>query len=189
LTLAGPAFAQDVTEPVTGTKFAVKNGEMSLMGVGLRVRKIAFVPIRAYAIGLYVSDAAIAGPLAAHKGKLGTPEFYRALVDGDFPKQIVLKFTRDLSKDRIQGPMREALEGQDAPKTELFVSYFPEVKVGQEAVFNWGPGGELHVTIAGQAKGPIPGFAAPVFGIWLREKPIQEDIKKGLVSRAPELIK
>jgi hypothetical protein len=189
LSLALPAAAQEVTEPGSGVKFAVKNGDMSLMGVGLRIKKIAFVGVKVYAVGLYVADSALAGPLAAHKGKFDTPAFYRALTDGDFPKQIVLKFTRDLGKDRIQSAMREALEGADTPKTEVFVSYFPEVKTGQECLINWAPGGELKVTMAGEAKGSIPGFAAPVFGIWLRDKPIQEDIKKGLVSRAAELIK
>ena len=32
-------------------------------------------------------------------------------------------------------------------------------------------------------------FAAAVFGIWLGEKPIQEDIKRDLVTRAAILIK
>jgi hypothetical protein len=189
LSLAVPAAAQEVAEPSTGTKFTVKSGDMSLLGVGLRVKKFAFVPFKVYALGFYVADSAIAGPLAAHKGKLDTPAFYKALIEGDFPKQMLLKFTRDVSKDRIQSAMREALEGADGPKTELFVSYFPEVKVGQECVLAWSPGGELKVTMAGEAKGAIPGFAATVFGIWLREKPIQDDIKKGLVARAPELIK
>jgi hypothetical protein len=189
LSLALPAAAQEVTEPGSGVKFAVKNGDMSLMGVGLRIKKIAFVGVKVYAVGLYVADSALTGPLAAHKSKFDTPAFYKALVEGDFPKQIVLKFTRDLGKDRIQSAMREALEGADTPKTEVFVSYFPEVKTGQECLINWAPGGELKVTMAGEAKGSIPGFAAAVFGIWLRDKPIQDDIKKGLVSRAPELIK
>lgn len=189
LSLALPAAAQEVTEPSSGVKFAVKSGDMSLMGVGLRVKKFAFVPFKVYALGLYVADSAIAGPLAAHKGKLESPEFYKALIEGDFPKQMLLKFTRDVSKDRIQSAMREALEGADTPKTELFVSYFPEVRTGQECVIAWAPGGELKVTMAGEPKGTIPGFAATVFGIWLREKPIQADVKKGLVSRAPELIK
>jgi hypothetical protein len=32
-------------------------------------------------------------------------------------------------------------------------------------------------------------FAAAVFAVWLGEKPIQKDIKKGLVSRAAVLIR
>jgi hypothetical protein len=45
--------------------------------------------------------------------------------------------------------------------------------------------------MAGQPKPPIADreFAAAVFGVWLGEKPVREEIKKGLVSRAPALIR
>jgi hypothetical protein len=186
-----PARAQDVTEPRSGVKFATKSGDMSLLGVGLRVRKIAFVSAKVYAIGLYVADSALAGPLAVHKGNAGSPAFYKDLVIGDFPKQAVLKFTRNVGQSRIQEAMREALTGADATLREKFVSYFPEVNTGQECILRWAPGGTLEVTMAGQARPPIAdkAFATAVFAIWLGEKPIQEDIKKELVSRAPELMK
>lgn len=193
LALAAPlvARAQDVAEPTTKVKFAVKSGDMSLLGVGLRIRKIAFISAKVYAIGLYVSDATLAGRLAAYKGKTSTPEFYNELIWGDFPKQVTLKFTRDLGQGRIQNAMREALEGADKSKTDAFVSYFPEIKTGQECVIRWAPGGTLETKMAGTVKPPIAdkNFAAAVFGIWLRDKPIQEDIKLALVSRAGEVIK
>jgi hypothetical protein len=184
---AVPALAQDFTEPKSGVKFGVKSDDMTLLGAGLRVKKIVFT-FKAYAIGLYVADSALTGPLAAYKGKTASPEFYKELVTGDFPKKVVLKFTRDLGQGRIQEAMREALEGADKTKSDLFVSYFPEVKNGQEAVLSWAPGGDLEVKIAGLGKPPIKAFAATVLGIWLGEKPVQEDIKKDLVSRAAEVI-
>ena len=185
--IAAPALAQDVTEPRTGQKFAAKSGEMSLLGVGVRSKWM----FKAYAIGLYASDSALSGPLAAHKGKTTSPEFYKDLIWGDFPKQMVLKFTRGLVQSKIQRAMREALEGADKAKTDQFVSYFPEVKEGQECVLTWAPGGTLEVLMAGQAKPAIADkdFAAAVFGIWLRPTPIQEDVKTALVSRAGGLIK
>lgn len=185
---AVPARAQEVAEPKSGVKFAAKEGDMSLLGVGLRVKKILFT-FKAYAVGFYVADSALAGSLTAYKGKTTTPEFYKELIEGDFPKLMVLKFVRNLGKDRIQDAMREALEGADKAKTDTFVSFFPEVKDGQQCLIRWAPGGTLEVTLAGAQKPPIPGFAATVFGIWLRENPIQDDIKAGLVSRAGELIK
>ena len=187
--IAAPALALDVIEPRTGLKFAAKTGEMSLLGVGLRTRYI--INAKVYAIGLYVSDQALAGPLATFKGKTSSPEFYNALIWGDFPKQVTLKFTRDLGQQKIQDAMRESLAGGDPKLLDTFVSYFPELKTGQECVIRWAPGGVLETTMAGQAKPPIAdkNFAATVFGAWLREKPIQEDIKLGLVSRAGQLIK
>ncbi len=185
--LAVPAAAQEFTEPRSKAKFAIKSDGMTLLGAGLRVKKILFT-FKAYAIAFYVADSALAGPLAAYKGKTTSPEFYNELINGDFPKQMTLRFMRDLGESRIQDAMREALEGADKAKTDTFVSYFPEVKNGQECTISWGPGGELKVNMAGAEKPPIPGFGATVFGIWLREKPIQDDIKVDLVSRANELI-
>ena len=192
LALSAPSLvrAEDVKEPKTGVAFATKLGDMSLLGVGLRIRRVAFITAKVYAIGLYVSDSALAGPLAAHKGKTSSPEFYRELVWGDFPKQVVLKFTRDVGQDRIQEAMRETLAGADKAKTGQFVSYFPEVKTGQECVLRWAPGGTLEVTMAGQPKPPLAdkAFTTAVFAIWLGDKPIQTDIKADLVSRAPVLL-
>ena len=34
LSVIGPALAQDVTEPKSGVKFAVKDGDSSLLGAG-----------------------------------------------------------------------------------------------------------------------------------------------------------
>lgn len=185
LGLPAVARAQDtVTEPGSGVSFPVHRDDMTLLGTGLRVKSIAFVKAKVYAIGLYVADSALTGALAAHKGK-PSEALYKELVWGDFPKQVVLRFTRGLGQGRIQSAMREALEGADPKFTNLFVSYFPEVQEGHECVLRWGPGGSLETTYNGLNKGAIndKNFAAAVFGIWLREKPIQNDIKPALVAR------
>jgi hypothetical protein len=181
--------AEDVTEARSGVKFAAKNGTRSLLGVGLRTR--TFLKVKVYAIGLYVSDEALAGPLAAHKGKTDSPAFYAELVNGDFDKEVTLKFVRDVEQATIQEAMREALVGADKARVDAFVSYFPEVKVGQECGLRWGQGGVLETTMAGQPRPAIAdkAFTARVFGIWLGEKPLQADIKKDLVARASGLIK
>ena len=77
-----PAFAQDVSEPKSGIRFAEKDGNMSLLGVGLRKKAI----MKVYAIGLYVADSTLSGAL---KGKAGTPELYREIASGDFKKKVV----------------------------------------------------------------------------------------------------
>lgn len=191
LSLGAAAGAQSLTEPKSGVAFPWKRDGMSLLGAGLRVKKVAFVKAKVYAIGLYVADDALAGPLAAHRGHVGTPAFYKDLVWGDFGKQVVLHFTRSLGQARIQEAMREALAGADAKPLDTFVGYFPEVKEGQECVLRWGPGGSLESTMAGAARPPLAdkAFAARVFGLYLGETPLQDDFKTDLVSRAPELLK
>jgi chalcone isomerase-like protein len=187
---AATASAQTWTEPKSGVAFPVRRDDTTLLGGGLRVKKIVFT-FKAYAVALYVSDAAIAAPLAAFKGKTTSPEFYQALQTGDFKKELVLRFLRDLSQDRIQGAMRESLEGADPKLLDQFVSYFPELKEGQEAVLRWAPGGTLETVMAGQTKPPIADrkFSERLFGLYLGPTPIQADIKAGVVARAAEVVK
>ena len=181
--------AQEITEPRSGAKFAAKVDDKSLLGAGLRTK--TFLKVQVYALGLHVADSAISGPLAAFKGKTDSPAFYRELVQGDFPKQVTMKFLRDLSASQIQEAMREALAGADKARVDAFVGYFPAITSGQECVLKWAPGGTLETVVAGQAKPSIAdkAFTAAVFNIWLGEKPIQEDLKKAIVSRASELIR
>src|SRR5262245_12738376 len=185
--LAAPAWPQDVTEPKSGAKFPARENGMSLLGVGVRQRSIAMVKAKVYAIGLYVADSALANEL---KGKAGTGELYRGIMEGDFKKKVVLKFLRDMSSDQVRDAFRDALKGA-GPKTDVWVNYFTSVVQGQEAVIAWTPGVGLETKAAGLNKAPLndKSFAPSVFGIWLGEKPISDDLKKDLVQHAGVLVK
>src|SRR5262245_5927937 len=139
--LAAPvAPAQELVEPQSGARFALQRDAQTLIGVGLRVKKIALIKVKVYAVSLYVDDAALAGPLPSYKERTGTPEFFKALLEGDFGKQLVLRFARDLSREQIQNGMRESLASRaDAAHLDQFVSYFPELKQGQEVTLRWAP--------------------------------------------------
>jgi len=182
---AGPALAQDVTEPKSGAKFATKDGETSLLGVSLRTKTIAKVKV--YAIGLYVADSAISGPL---KKKAGTAELYKELQEGEFKKTVVMKFVRDVSTTQIRDAFHDSLKGA-GDKPEVWINYFNDIRSGQECVISWVPGRGLETKVAGVDKPTINDkvFAAAVFGIWLGDKPVQENIKKELVSRSELLFK
>jgi hypothetical protein len=187
--LVGTAVAQEIVEPRSGVRFAPKMGPTSLLGMGVRSKMMGRVKV--YAAGLYVADSALAGPLAAYKGQANSPAFYQALVSGDFEKAMVLKFVRDVSTDQVRDAFRDALKGANAAKVDLLLGYFSDTKNGQEYVFHLTPAGALEVRVAGLNKVPIKdkAFAASVFGIWLGEKPIQDDLKKDLIARAGELLK
>ena len=182
-TSAPSARAEDVAEPRTGVRFPAKVGDMSLLGVGLRTKTI--LKVKVYAIGLYVADSALSGSL---KGPTGA-KLYRELVWGDFPKEVHLRLVRDVSASQMQESIREALEKADKARVDTFVSYFGDIKTGQEYVLRWTPGGSLETVANGTPKPPIAdkNFAAAVFGIWLGDDPIQEDIKRDLIARAPQL--
>lgn len=181
--------AQEVTEPGSGVKFAAHDNDMSLLGVGLRTK--TFLKVKVYAIGLYVADSALTGPLAAYKSQPTAPALYRTLVEGDFPKEVRLRFVRDLSAGQIQEAMREALAQADKARVDQFVSYFPAIHSGDECRLRWAQGGSLETVMAGQAKAAIAdkAFAQALFGVWLGPKPIQDDVKAALVARAKELLK
>ena len=184
-----PAIEEEVVEPRTGVHFTTRQADLSLLGVGVRTKSIFRVKV--YAIGLYVADAALAGPLAVHKGKFDTPEFYRDLVWGDFEKQINMRFVRNATRAEVQAAFREALPQVNRARLDEFAAHFVDTRKGDEWVLRWAPGGVLETSFAGQPNTPIADkdFAAAVFGIWLREDPIQADIKRDLVSRAPLLIR
>jgi hypothetical protein len=189
---APPLLAQEeVAEPNTGVKFAAKVDGMTLLGTGLRIKKILFIHAKVYAVALYVSDEALKGPLLAYKGKESTPQFFDELTSGDFQKRLVLRFVRDVGASRVQDAMREALADRtDKTLLDRFVSYFPEVKDGQECVLEWAKGGILETTMVGQTKPPIESkaFSTALFGLYVGAQPLQEDIKQGLVSRVPQLL-
>ena len=184
-TLSAPARAEDVTEPRTGVRFPGKIGETTLLGVGLRTKSV--LKVKVYAVGLYVADSALAGPL---KDKTG-PALYRELVWGDFPKEIHLRLVRDVSASQMQEAIRDALEKADKARTDQFVSYFTDIKTGEEYVLRWAAGGTLETIAKGTPKPPIAdkNFAAAVFGIWLGDEPIQDDIKRDLIARVPPAVK
>ena len=183
--LSTPARAEEVAEPRTGVHFPAKIGDTTLLGVGLRTK--SFLKVKVYAIGLYVADSALAGTL---KDKTG-PALYRELVWGDFPKEVHLRLVRDVSASQMQEAIRDALEKADKARTDQFVSYFTDIKTGEEYVLRWATGGTLETIAKGAPKPPIAdkNFAAAVFGIWLGDEPIQDDIKRDLVARVPPMAK
>jgi hypothetical protein len=111
------------------------------------------------------------------------------MVWGDFAKEVHLHLVRDVSSSQMQEAIREALEHADKARVDAFVAYFGDIKTGEEYVLRWVPGGTLETIAKGAPRPPIAdkNFAAAVFGIWLGDEPIQEDIKRDLVARAPLL--
>ena len=189
LSLAAPAADPVVREPETGATFSTRLGDMSLLGVGLRTK--TFLHFKIYALGLYVADSALTGPLAVHKGNVASSAFYRDLATGDFEKLVVLKLVRDLSAEQIRGAFRSRMASADRQLLDQFMSYFSATQAGQECTLHWVPGSGLHTTVAGLDKPPIAdkAFADQVFAIWLCDRPREDRIRKQLVSRAGELLK
>jgi len=189
LVSAAAFAAQDtVTEPKSGVVFPAKVGSLSLLGLGLRTKTM--LKVKVYAVGLYVADTALSGTLKPFKGKTTTEPFFKELTGGDFEKQITMVFTRDVTAAQIQESFREDLQAYDQHRVNLFVSFFGDIKTGQQVTLHWASGGTLETTVGGLGKVPIKdkAFSEAVYSIWLGAKPIQDDLKKALVSRAESMI-
>jgi hypothetical protein len=190
LAAAPPAGqAADVVEPRTKVGFPERQDGMTLLGTGVRTR--TFLKVKVYAIALYVSDTSLSGRLAGFRGRTTDPGFYRELVTGDFPKQVVMTFVRDATAEQVRDAFYESLPSVDRARLDVFSSHFGAPREGDTYVIRWAPGGVLEFTASGQGKPPIKDkpFATAVFAIWLGENPIQEDIKRDLVARAAAVLK
>ena len=190
LALASPAAAQTYADPKSKVAFDVERDDIVLLGTGLRVKKIIF-SFKAYAVAFYVDKAALDGPLAPFKGKPASDELRQALQTGDFKKELVLHFLRDLGEKKIQGAMRDALkEGTDPKVLAQFIAYFPEVKKGELCTLRWVPGGTIETVMKGENKPPITdqAFAEKLYGLYVGPAPLQKDFKTGMVARVGEVL-
>jgi hypothetical protein len=175
----GSAAAQTVE--LEGVKFEptaqVGNTALQLNGTGLRKR--AFFKV--YVAGLYTPQKATSAPaLLAQKG----------------PRRMVIAMLRNVDADSFSGALNDGLRANlseqqlagfkpqiDALNANL--KAVGEAKKGDVIHFEFTPEAGTRVVVNGQAKGSaIPGedFFAAVLRIWIGDKPVDGDLKKGLVG-------
>ncbi len=119
---------------------------------------------------------------------------FAALIDGDFPKRILMHFVHDVDSGKIRGAFEEGFD-KTAPeagrtpelKADLakFLDYFQGegVKDGDDIDFIWMPGMGLYTVIARSPKPPIddPALARALWGIWFGADPVNDGLKRDLV--------
>ena len=146
---------------------------LQLNGMGLRTKFM----VKVYVAGLYLpqksSDANV-------------------VLKADTPKQIVMHFVRDVTKNQLTDGFSESFHNNtpDAEKAlkpdieRLFAALGP-VKDGQEITFTYLPGKGTSVQLAGKEALTIegPGFAEMLFSVWLGPKPPNPGLKKGLLGQ------
>jgi hypothetical protein len=101
-----------------------------------------------------------------------------------------MNFVRNVSTDQIRDALRDSLRSAGG-NTETWINYFGDTCAGQDYVISWTPGIGLESQVAGSDKPAIndTALASAIFSIWRGDKPIQDDIKKDLVSRTPDLLR
>jgi chalcone isomerase-like protein len=182
----------DFKEPKTGVGFSEtmnhEGTDLILAGAGLRSKMM----FKVYAGALYL-DSAAKSALAPMKAKASNPDqaLYDAISDGSFAKLFLLHFVRDVESGKIVEAFKESLEKNiDIKEAEAFLAASKvDMKEGQEMkVFI--KGDEVTVTTPSGSAQPIKNakLAGAVARIWLGKNPISDDLKKGMVSRLPQIL-
>jgi hypothetical protein len=207
-----PLAAQTVTEPNSGVTFPVKlvapSGlEHALTGTGIRTK--TFLKVKVYAFGLYVDPAGATTALAGFAGKDATAlekdeTFYETLLRMQFPMTLRLVMTRDVGGE----DMAEAFDGALRPRViraaaeknmpggeaalETFRGFFSvgEMTKDSELLFTCTPDGTLSSSVKGTPNPPLasPALCWALFDVYLGDKPISGDGKKGVVANFPDLL-
>ena len=186
----GGAMAADkVKEPATGIEFdATLDGGYALLGVGVR-KKFSF---KVYATALYVKVPDAVAPLKAVKSPFGQ------IIEGTFPRKMVMHFVRSVSGDKAKEAVRKNLDRVMTPEdqakcVEDRLRYLQamggDIKKGERYLMDYADG-RIHVYLAGariyetRNQTMIHG----IFRIWFGPKPLGENLKQNLVSRLHNII-
>ena len=178
LLLAVPVIA-GVLEGITMPESAqVGDTSLVLNGMGVRIKKVAFIKVKVYVAGLYL-------PAKSQNAM--------AIISADTPKQLVMHFLyKEVGRDKLveawnDGFTSNAGGTQAALKDQIaaFNAMWPDMVSGDRAVITYVPGTGTRVEIKGKEAGVIPGldFAQAVFSVWLGVKPPNEELKTGLLGR------
>ena len=176
-TLGANAQAVEIEGVKLEPTVQVGGAPLQLNGAGVRTRAI----FKVYVAGLYVPQKAnSAATLLAQKG----------------PRRVAITMLRNVDADTFSGALSEGLQKNlsDAQyvafKTQidaLGASFKAagEAKKGDAIHLEFAPDTGTRVVVNGKTQGSaIPGedFYAALLRIWLGDKPVDADLKKGLVG-------
>lgn len=152
--------------------------ELVLNGAGIRTR----VFFKVYVGGLYLTEKkGAAGDVLALAG----------------PKRVSMTMLRDLTAQQLSEALAEGIRNnasaaeQDALKARInellgIMNALGEAKTGDTILLDFLPESGTRVVVNGQPRGkPIAGedFYRALLKIWLGEKPVDEDLKKGMLGQ------
>lgn len=149
-----------------------------LNGTGLRIKKIFFIDVKVYAAGLYLEK------------KETNPS---KILDLNSPKCLILKFIYSrVGKDKLVEAFEEGFKNNNpvlaeklGNEIEKFLSFWKEMKEGEEARLIYLPNCGTKVVINGKEIGTIEGeeFSKLLFSVWLGENPPNKELKEGLLGK------
>lgn len=165
-----------VEETSTKTKFpavitAQHDGKDYTMNItGTATRSKFFVNV--YAVASYVQDPV--------KGK--KEAIFDELLSDSKAKALQFNWVHDADQQKVRDgfieSFKKVLSEKDyaalKPQIDQFVSFYPDIKVGDKQSLRWFPDGSVDVEINGVNKGTIknPAFAQALWSIWLGPKSV-----------------
>ncbi|HYH95340.1 chalcone isomerase family protein [Hyalangium sp.] len=175
LTLALPAFAKETV--VAGVKFpetvTVEGKELKLNGAGLRTKAI----FKVYAAALYLETPTKEGA---------------QVISSDQLKRVRMYMLRDLDKAKITDAISEGIEKNNKAampalkeRLDKLNAAIPDLKKGEELTITYVPGKGTQVQSKGGQELSLEGkdFADALFGVWLGAKPVDGDLKDGMLGK------
>jgi long-chain acyl-CoA synthetase len=147
-----------------------------LNGGGVRSRFV----VKVYAAGLYTVQKSSNG---------------QTIINAKTPRRIQLSMLRDLSADQLADALKDGIDN-NATQTELdslkaeiesllgVMRGMKEVKTGQAIALDFTADGKTTVSVNGAVRGSVgsEGLQKALLKIWLGDKPIQNDLKRGLLG-------
>ncbi len=172
------AYAGEIEGVVFPNQVTAGTASLTLNGMGVRVKKVAFIGIKVYVAALYLP------------AKTSDPA---KVLAADEPKQLVMHFLyKEVGKEKLLEGWNDGFKNNSPDKLAAlkdqiatFDGFWSDMKKDDVAVLTYIPGQGTKVEIKGKDMGVIEGkdFAEALFAIWLGPKPPNEDLKKGLLGQ------
>ena len=171
-----PASALEVAGVNVADKARVGAGELVLNGAGIRTRAI----FKVYVGALYLTEKkSAAAEVLAQKGA----------------KRVALTLLRDLSAQQLNEAFEGGIQANSSaaeieaikPRVAELLSLFTDGKKGDVILLDFLPESGTAVSVNAAARGkPIPGedLYRALLRIWLGDKPVDGDLKKGMLGQA-----
>lgn len=191
------------TDPATGITFSptlVVGGTskaLSLLGAGVRVKKIGPLPVKVYSVALYADVAATTKSLGAWSGtgpiSARDLDFYAAVTAAKADQALHLNFARAVGADKVAAALADVPGVPQAALDEfgaLIKTSLGEggVKAGETITLKWSAAkqGELGVDVRGKAVGTVKNAALPValFNLFLGPSSISPALRFAIADNA-----
>ncbi|MDZ4662305.1 MAG: chalcone isomerase family protein [Pseudomonadota bacterium] len=173
--LATTAQAAKIYDVEFVDKEILDEKELVLNGLGTRLTRILFVPIKVYVAGLYIEK----------KTKLSNE-----IIESTSPKKVVLHFLREVSKSKVTEGWEVAFKNncgalceEQKPLIKRFLTMMTDMQSGDRMVFSVFSD-HLQVTVKNKDQGAIfdPHFPKTIMSVFIGKEPPNPELKEGLLG-------